>query len=65
MLGKLTQTLSKIFGTKYDRDIKSYLPMVDRIHEEEEHLLNMTHDELRNVSLQLKERFKDYLSDFD
>lgn len=65
MLGKLTQTLSKIFGTKYDRDIKSYLPVVDRVHDEEAHLLDMSHDELRNVSLQLKERIKEYLSDFD
>jgi len=65
MLGKLTQTLSKLFGTKYDRDIKSYLPVVDKIHEEEKSLSGLSHNDLRLVSLQLKSRIKDYLADFD
>ncbi len=65
MLGKLTQTLSKLFGTKYDRDIKSYLPVVDKIHAEEDALSKLSHTELRNVSLEMKARIKDYLADFD
>lgn len=65
MLGKLTQTLGKLFGTKYDRDIKSYLPVVDKIHSEEAVLSKLSHNELRNVSLELKARINDYLADFD
>ena len=65
MLGKLTNALSKLFGTKYDRDIKTYLPVVSNIHEEGAQLAGLSHNELRLVSLELKERIKDYLADID
>ena len=65
MLGKLTNALSKLFGTKYDRDIKTYLPVVSKIHEEGAQLAGLSQNELRLVSLELKERIKDYLADID
>lgn len=39
--------LSKLFGSKSDKDIKSVQPLVNKVKEEYEKLSSLTHDELR------------------
>src|SRR5690606_2179901 len=57
--------LSKIFGSKSDRDIKHIRPLVDKIKEEFAKLEGLSHDELRAKTLDFKRRISDYLADID
>lgn len=57
--------LAKIFGTKSDRDIKSIQPYLTATLSEFDALQNISDDELRNKSAELKQTIKDYLSDID
>lgn len=65
MLGGLGKSIKNIFGTKYDRDVKQYSPIVEEINEVYEGLKDLTNDELRNKTLQFRARIKEYLSDID
>ncbi|HAL51615.1 MAG TPA: preprotein translocase subunit SecA, partial [Sphingobacterium sp.] len=57
--------LSKLFGSKSERDIKGIQPVVDQIKAEYEKLSNLTNDELRAKTVDFKERIKNYLADID
>ena len=57
--------LSKIFGSKSDRDIKHILPMVEKIKEEYAQLEGLTNDELRAKTADFKRRIADYLAEID
>lgn len=57
--------LKNIFGTKYDRDIKTYLPKVEKINEIFGSLQSLSHDELRNKTIEFRERISQYLEDID
>ena len=57
--------LSKIFGSKSDRDIKHILPLVEKIKEEYPKLAGLTNDELRAKTADFKQRIADYLADID
>ena len=46
--------IKKLFGTKYDKDKSLYQPIVELVHEAEEHLANLSHDDLRNRNNRLK-----------
>ncbi|MEM9917797.1 MAG: preprotein translocase subunit SecA [Bacteroidota bacterium] len=65
MLDFITKSLGKIFGTKYDRDIASYMPMVRLINEEFENLKGLSHDELRNKTLDFRKRISEHLNGID
>jgi len=54
------QILSKLFGTKSERDIKEIMPYVEKIKEEYEKLRNLSHDELRQLSHELKTKIRDH-----
>jgi preprotein translocase subunit SecA len=54
--------LSKFFGSKSDRDIKTALPVVNRINEEFAKLGNVSNDQLREKTLELKQKIKAYIS---
>ena len=62
MLNKL---LSKVFGDKNERDIKKIEPYVGAINGEYAKLHNLTNDELRNKTIEFRERISDYLSEID
>ena len=47
MLGLITKGITKIFGTKSERDIKEILPYVDKTNEEFEKLSTLSNDQLR------------------
>jgi preprotein translocase subunit SecA len=57
--------VKKLFGTKYDRDVKTYLPIVDEINEEFGKLSRLSHDDLRKKTLEFRERIKAYLEHID
>ena len=57
--------IKKIFGTKYDRDVKEYTPIVEKINEHYESYNSISNDELRNKTLEFQARIADYLSEID
>ena len=57
--------LSKIFGSKSDRDIKRILPMVERVNAEFAKLETISNDELRGKTVSFKQRIADYLATID
>ncbi len=57
--------LSKIFGSKSDRDIKHIQPLVAKIKEEYPKLESLTNDELRAKTVEFKQRIADFLADID
>ncbi len=57
--------IKKLFGTKYDKDKSLYQPIVELVHEAEEQLTNLSHDELRNLTTKFRARIADHLSGID
>lgn len=57
--------LNSVFGSKADKDMKLYRPRIDEINAEYEKLRDISHDELRNKSLEFRERIKDHLSEIN
>ena len=57
--------IKKIFGTKYERDIKNYNPIVIQINEYTEQYKKLDNDDLRNKTLDFKKRISDHLADID
>lgn len=54
-----------LFGTKYDRDVKLYSPIVEEINQHFETYTNISNDELRNKTLDFKKRIADHLQGID
>jgi preprotein translocase subunit SecA len=57
--------ISKLFGNKSERDLKSIQPLVEKIKAEFAKLENITNDELRAMTLDFKERIAQGLADID
>jgi len=57
--------LSKLFGSKSERDIKAIQPLVTKIKAEYELLSGITNDELRSKTTDFKNRINEYLADID
>ena len=43
--------VKKIFGTKYDRDVKTYMPLVEKTNEFFQQYKSLSNDELRDKIL--------------
>jgi preprotein translocase subunit SecA len=54
-----------LFKSKHERDYDKYAPVVDAINEEWEKLQNLSHDELRNKTIEFRQRIADYLAGID
>lgn len=65
MLDSITKGFAKIFGTKTEKDLKELTPYVGLINTEFEKLRNITDDELRGKTTELKSIIKDRLKDID
>jgi len=65
MFGTIGKSIQKLFGTKYDRDVKTYSPIVDQINEIFDELSDLSHDELRNKTQEFRQRIAEYLEDMD
>lgn len=61
----MLQFLSKLFGSKSERDIKSIQPIVNKIKEEYDKLSSLTNDELRAKTTEFKDRIQAYLAGID
>lgn len=57
----LNTILGKFLGNKSDRDIKEVAPIVEKIKEEYEKLKNISNDELRARTTELKSKISDYI----
>lgn len=54
-----------LFGTKYDRDVKLYSPIVEVINKHFASYENISNDELRNKSNDFRKRIADHLAGID
>jgi len=55
----------KVFGTKYDKDVKSINPYVDKTNAFYQEYQSLSNDQLRNKTLEFQDRIKTYLSEID
>ncbi len=65
MLKSISSGLKNLFGTKYDRDVATYQPVVEEINEIFVGLATLSNDELRNKTLEFRTRIAEYLSEID
>lgn len=65
MLDIIAKGLAKIFGTKSDRDIKDLLPRVATINEAYAKLNQVSDDQLRAKTYEIKEEINAHLKEFD
>ncbi len=65
MLKFITKGLSKVFGSKSSRDIKTIMPIVEQINIEFAKLSTISNDELRGKTYEFKNRIVHYLSAFN
>lgn len=56
---------TKLFGSKYERDVKNYSPIVENTNEFAAQFQSLTNDELRYKTIEFRERIKTYLRDID
>lgn len=65
MLNFLTKSISKVFGTKSERDIKEIEPYVAATNKEYEKLSNLSNDELRAKTTYLQQFINEKLASID
>lgn len=65
MLGIFGKTIKKVFGTKYERDVKEYSPLVETTNEYFESYQSLSNDELRNKTVEFRQRIAEYLQGID
>lgn len=61
----MLKILSKLFGSKSERDIKHIQPLVEKIKEEYSKLQVLSHDELRAKTPEFKSRIQEFLQEID
>ncbi len=57
--------LTKLFGNKYDKDIKEISPYVDKIKEVYPEIEKLDNDDLRSKTVELKQRLRDVVKPLD
>ncbi|MDH5381514.1 MAG: preprotein translocase subunit SecA, partial [Cyclobacteriaceae bacterium] len=57
--------IAKIFGTKSDKDIKKLAPLVNKINEEYKYLSNISNDQLREKTSEVKAEIDNFLKAID
>ncbi|NND94861.1 MAG: preprotein translocase subunit SecA [Flavobacteriales bacterium] len=63
MLGSITKSLKKVFGDKSTRDMKSIMPLVDEANSIFSGLTDISNEELRARSENLKKTIADFIAD--
>ena len=53
--------VSKLFGNKYDKDVRDIHPILEKIHQEYDQLHTISHDDLRNKTKLLQEEISAYI----
>ncbi|MEZ5030416.1 MAG: preprotein translocase subunit SecA [Saprospiraceae bacterium] len=59
------KALSTVFGSKQDRDIKTYEPLVREINSYADEYRKLSHDALRGKTAEFRQRIAEYLSEID
>ena len=54
--------LGKLFGNKYEKDVKEIKPVVEQINSEFEKLKNLDNNELRNKTVDLKKQIQEFIA---
>ncbi len=52
---------TKLFGTKFDRDVKKYTPIVEEVLKRHEEILSLSHDALREKTFEFRSRIEEHL----
>ncbi len=65
MINSIYNVVTKIFGSKSERDLKTITPYVAQINQAYAKLSSLSDDELRNQTALFKQRIAEYLSDID
>ncbi len=65
MFDFISKSLKKVFGTKYEKDVQKYLPVVEQINEHYNSYTNISNDELRNKTVEFRNRIAEYLKEID
>lgn len=65
MLGVLGKAVKKVFGTKYERDVKQYTPLVEEINLQFESMASLSNDELRQKTYGFRSHIADHLAGID
>ncbi len=65
MISFISKSVTKIFGTKSERDIKALMPIVESIKKEYALLASLSDDELRGKTAEFKSRIAAFLADID
>ncbi len=65
MIGLLTKGITRIFGSKSERDIKEILPYVEKANQEHQKLQDISDDELRERTNLVKKKIDDHLAVID
>ena len=65
MFGGILSSLTKMFGSKSDKDIKAIAPYVEEINQLFATLSTLSNDELRNETTKIREQIAAYLLDID
>ncbi len=53
----ISKTLTKIFGTKHERDMKRLQPLIAQINSLEPGMIALSNDQLKGKTTEFKERF--------
>jgi preprotein translocase subunit SecA len=61
----MLKLIAKIFGSKSEKDIKRMTPLVEKTKQEGEKLVSISHDELRNKTLEIQEYINTRLKSID
>jgi preprotein translocase subunit SecA len=59
----VTKILGLFLGDKYERDMKEIRPYVEKTHQEFEKLRNLTNDQLRDRTIELRNEIADYIKE--
>ena len=62
MLSSITKSISKLFGTKSDRDLKEIQPILEQILEAHKEIVKLSNDQLRGKTAEFKKRIADSIS---
>jgi preprotein translocase subunit SecA len=65
MISIISKTVTKLFGTKSERDIKAIMPIVEAIKQEYAKLSTISDDALRGKTAEFKQRIQNHLSNID
>ncbi|NNF01307.1 MAG: preprotein translocase subunit SecA, partial [Bacteroidia bacterium] len=65
MLDFVNKTISKVFGSKAQSDLKKLQPVVGLVDAEYQNMDSLSNDELRGKTVEFKEKINDHISDVD